>query len=247
MPAWDVATGLWAACGILAAERHRRATGEGQLIGLALADVALAVTGALGVLGEVMINGESRARHGNDLFGGFGRDFETKDGRRIMIVGLTSRQWRGLLAATGLEDEMTALAETTGLDLSRQGNRFRARDEIAGPVAAWVAAHSLAECAGAFDANGVCWGPYQTFRELVETDPRCSTDNPLFAMADQPGIGALLMPGSPLAGDSLGRQPVVPAPMLGADTDQVLADVLGLSEGEIGALHDSGVVEGPNA
>jgi 2-methylfumaryl-CoA isomerase len=50
LPAWDVACGLYAATGILAAERHRRRTGAGRAITLALADVALAVTGHLGFL-----------------------------------------------------------------------------------------------------------------------------------------------------------------------------------------------------
>jgi len=247
LPAWDVATGLWAACGILAAERRRRTTGEGQLIGLALADVALAVTGALGIIGEVTVNGEDRRRHGNDLYGGFGRDFETGDGRRIMVVGLTSRQWRGLLAATGLADDMAGLGARLGLDLSRQGNRFQAREEIARLIAPWIKDRTLAQCADAFDINGVCWGPYQSFRQLVENDSRCSTANPLFAMVDQPGIGALLTPGSPLNPTGLGRIPPQPAPVLGADTDAVLGEVLGLTEGEIGRLHDSGIVEGPNS
>ena len=52
LPAWDVACGLYAAVGILAAERHRRRTGAGRAITLALADVALAVTGHLGFLAE---------------------------------------------------------------------------------------------------------------------------------------------------------------------------------------------------
>ncbi len=245
LPAWDAVTGVWAACGILAAERHRRASGEGQLLTLALTDVAMAVTGALGIIGEVMINGEDRARHGNDLFGGFGRDFETKDARRIMVVGLTGRQWQGLLTATGLHAEMAALSQALALDLARQGNRFKARDEIADLVGPWIAARDLADCAAVFDANGVCWGPYQTFREMVENDPRCSTANPLFAMIDQPGIGPLLMAGSPLARDGTARTAPRPAPRLGQDTDAVLAEVLGMSAREIGGLHDGGVVAGP--
>jgi 2-methylfumaryl-CoA isomerase len=35
---------------------------------------------------------------------------------------------------------------------------------------------------------------------------------------------------------------VRPAPQLGADTDQVLGEVLGLSSSAIGALHDKGLV-----
>ncbi len=70
LPAWDVACGLYAAVGILAAERHRRRTGEGRAITLPLADVALAVTGHLGFLAEGRF-GTSRPRIGNHLYGGF--------------------------------------------------------------------------------------------------------------------------------------------------------------------------------
>jgi 2-methylfumaryl-CoA isomerase len=52
------------------------------------------------------------------------------------------------------------------------------------------------------------------------------------------------MPGSPLDFAGLPRLPVRRAPRLGEHTDQVLADMLGLSSGEIGRLHDAGVVAG---
>ena len=52
LPAWDVACGLYAAIGLLAAERRRQRTGAGSVITLALADVAMAVAGHLGFLAE---------------------------------------------------------------------------------------------------------------------------------------------------------------------------------------------------
>ena len=45
LPAWDMAMGLHAAIGILAAERLRNATGAGSLVRLALSDVAFAMVG----------------------------------------------------------------------------------------------------------------------------------------------------------------------------------------------------------
>ena len=67
----------------------------------------------------------------------------------------------------------------------------------------------------------------------------------MFEEVEQPGIGTYLMAGSPLDFSELGRLPVRRAPMLGEHTDEVLADVLSLSDAEIGRLHDDGVVAGP--
>jgi 2-methylfumaryl-CoA isomerase len=59
-PAWDFISGQMIAIGLLAAERHRRMTGEGQLVRLALKDVALAMLGNFGMIAEVMVNDADR-------------------------------------------------------------------------------------------------------------------------------------------------------------------------------------------
>ena len=97
----------------------------------------------------------------------------------------------------------------------------------------------------AFDAAGVCWGPYQSFRQLVAEDPRCSPANPMFAAIDQPGLGKFLAPGSPLEFGAFSRTATAPAPVLGQHTEEVLAHHLGLGSGEIARLHDTGIVAGP--
>ena len=102
LPAWDAITGMMASASLLAAERHRTRTGEGQCVQLALSDVAFWMVANLGKIAEVQINHHERPKDGNYLYGAFGRDFLTKDGRRVMIVALTARQWKGLVEATGL-------------------------------------------------------------------------------------------------------------------------------------------------
>ena len=52
------------------------------------------------------------------------------------------------------------------------------------------------------------------------------------------------MPGSPLGLGAFERTPVRPAPALGAHTDEILAEVLGLGDSEIARLHDCGIVAG---
>jgi 2-methylfumaryl-CoA isomerase len=149
--------------------------------------------------------------------------------------------------ATGIHDACSQIEKLLGVDLSEEGGRFAAREVIGSVLKPWIISRTLAEVAEIFDAHDVCWGPYQTFSELVDADPRCSPENPMFDLVEQPGIGAYLMPGSPLAFGACVRLPARPAPRLGEHTDEVLGEVLGLSGAAIGRLHDDGVVAGPAA
>lgn len=242
LPAWDAMTGYLVAAGIIAAELHRVRTGEGQLVTLSLADVALSIAGHLGLIAEAQLNEEPRARYGNDLFGTFARDFITADGRHVLVVALTPRQWTSLVEATGLREATAALGERLGLDLHQEGARFSARKEICALLAPWISARPLAEVAEVFEEHEVLWGPYQTLKQLVTEDERCSTRNPLFAEVDQPGIGRSLRAGSPLVFGRAERTSPAAAPTMGADTEHVLRSWLGLTAEEVSVLAAEGIV-----
>jgi 2-methylfumaryl-CoA isomerase len=244
LPAWDCITGKLAAVGLLAAERYRTRTGEGQLVKVALADVAMAMLGNLGKIAEVMINDSDRPKDGNYLYGAFGRDFETLEGKRLMVVALTPAQWTNLCDATELGPAFNELGARMGLDLSEAGNRFRLRRELAVILEPWFHTRMMSEVREILDAHRACWAEYRTIREVVEKDPDCSTQNPMFEMLDHPEIGTLLTPSSPLVFDSQLREPARRAPRIGEHTDEILSDVLGLGEREIGQLHDERVVAG---
>ena len=246
LPAWDIAAGLYLATGLLAAERHRSRTGNGQEVVVALSDIMLATVGNLGYLADVQINGKARPAIGNDLYGSFGRDFPTADSRRVMIIALTPRQWRAIGEATGLGERLAMIGPMMGVDLETEAGRYEARDAISAVLGRWCASHTLDEIRQAFAGTGVLWGHFQDFSQLVKHDPRCSEANPLFMAVDQPGIGRYLMPGLPLEFSAEPRLAPRPAPRLGEHTDTVLAEVLGLSSAEIGRLHDNGIVSGPH-
>lgn len=242
LPAWDVACGLTAAFGLVSATVERARTGKGKSFSLALSDVAFATVGHLGMLAEAALGGTDRPPSGNDLYGAFGRDFPTADGERVMIVALTPKQWSGLVKVCGIADAVRELEARLDADLSEEGARYQHRDALAALVGPWVAARTLAEVGSAFDAAGVSWGPYQTVGEALARDPRASTANPLFTMLEQPGVGRVLAAGSPLAVAGEPRADARPAPLLGADNDAILGDVLGMASGEIGRLYDAGVL-----
>ena len=241
-PAWDAIAGNMLAVAILAAERHRSRTGAGQFVSLALKDVGLAMLGHLGFIGEVMVNGAERARYGNYLYGAFGRDFITSDGERAMVVGLTDMQWSTLVKATATAEAFAALAARSGLDIADEGNRFRLREEIAGILEPWFASRTLAEVRAALDGARVTWAQYRTVKEALAHDADLSTANPMFGLLEQPGVGTLLAAASPLAFSAVPRVPLAPAPVLGQHTDEILLDVLKMSEREIGLLHDARIV-----
>jgi len=246
-PAWDVIAGQHIALGLLAAERHRRINGQGQFIRLALADVALATMGHLGYLAEAEVNKEARKPFGNHVFGSFGHDFTCKDGKRVMIVGVSSNQWKAILRVTDTQAQVTELEASLDLNFSNEGDRFKAREKLKELFQPWFGQRDSSTVHEALDQASVCWGPYQTIQQLVQTDSDCSVDNPLFEKVEQPGIGEYLMPSNPLNFEGLGNIPVTPAPILGQHTDEILELTLGLSGSEIGKLHDSGVVAGPSA
>ncbi|KIC45440.1 CoA transferase [Tateyamaria sp. ANG-S1] len=243
LPAWDLIAGNMCVSTLLAAERHRLRTGEGQKVELALKDVAAATMGHLGMLGDATLNPTDRIKAGNALYGAYGQDFVCADGHRIMVIGLTHRQWRGLVKATGTEEAMLAMERRYGISLADEGERWRRRAEITDILRPWFASRRVSEFRTEFDAAGLTWSEFRTVREALADDPDLGSDNPMFDVLHQPGIGTYPVPRHPASFGAHDRAPAQAAPTLGADTEEVLGDVMRLTDTEIAHLFDAGVVQ----
>lgn len=247
LPAWDLLAGGYGAFSLLAAENHRRRTGAGGEIRLPLSDVALTALGNLGQIAEVTMEGRDRDRLGNDLYGAFGRDFATRDGKRLMVVAITSRQWTGLVAALNLEAEMEALERELDVDfVASEDERFLKRDVLFSLVSRAIADLDRTTLAQRFDANGVCWGPYQTLEAALRQELPARADG-LFTATAHPSGMTYPTPGAAatLPGRQRGAAPS--APIFGGHTEEVLTEVLGYSSGRIATLVDDGVIDRPKA
>lgn len=220
LPAWDVSCGLYAVVSVLSALRHRDQTGSGSEIRLPLDDVALATAANLGFLTEAMVTGARRPRLGNAIFGQYGCDFTSSDGVSFMVVALTSRHFRDLVALTGTADAVAAMP----VDLEDEGTRYEHRDALNAVFAPWFAAHTAAEVSTALAASSVLWERYQDFAE-VAASPRVR-ENPLFSMLEQPRIGTYPAPGLPMSFDGVHTAPAA-APVLGQDNETVASEWLG--------------------
>ena len=247
LPAWDIATGLTASTSLLALALSRLTTGRGGEIQVALSNVAFGTLSALGNIGEASVLGVDRPKYGNALFGSFGRDFLTKDNHRLMIVAITRRQWRGLVEVLGITEKIESLERQLGVTFEMdEGARFSHRDALFALVESRVSQRTCSDLANAFDQHAVCWGKYQNVREGLQQDPRLSLNNPMFEMLSHPSGESYIAAGFPGNVADLDRLPLRPAPVLGANTDEILSKELNLPDHEISRLHDARIVAGPN-
>lgn len=242
LPAWDLLTGAYAAFALLAAIQRRSMTGEGGEVRLPLSDVAIGTVANLGGVAEMLYTGSDRPRLGNAVYGLFGRDFVTRDGRRTMIVVVTRRQWANLIAALNLRDAVAAIEASRGVSFATDdGLRFVHRDALYPLFERAIAGRDHADLAAAFDAGGIVHSPYRTMRDAVQ-DPALVADNPIFGTAENPSGFAYPAAGAFATLPQADRQAPRPAPRNGAHSEEILSERLSLSAGEIARFIDAGIV-----
>jgi len=243
LPAWDFITGAYSAFALLAALRHRDATGEGSEVRVPLGDVAIGTMANSGSLAEMLYRGSDRPRLGNAIWGAFGRDFRSRDGQRFMVAALTPKQWSGLVAAFGVAGEIAALEAELGVRFADGDTpRFVHRHRLFDLFQAASERHDYADLAERLAGQGCTFERYRTMHEAAN-DPVLVANNPLFGPSpanpsgfEYPATRSFAHMPEKQVGDPK------PAPYLGQHSEEVLAERLGLSSGEIGRLIDAGTV-----
>ncbi len=243
LPAWDFITGAYSAFALLAALRHRDATGEGSEVRIPLGDVAIGTVANSGAMAEMLYRGADRPRLGNAIWGAFGRDFRSRDGKRFMVAALTAKQWTGLVEAFGIASEIAVLEHKLGVRFTDGDRpRFEHRDELFDVFRTAAGQYDYAELERRMITAGTTFERYRTMHEAAN-DPGLVTNNPLFGPApanpsgfDYPAARSFANMPEKDMGDP------APAPYLGEHSEEVLAEQLGLASGTIGRLIDKGVV-----
>ncbi len=246
LPAWDLIAGNMCVSALLAAERHRLRHGTGQAVDLNLKDVASAVIGHLGMIGDATLNAQERGKSGNALYGAYGQDFLCADGNRVMIIGLTSRQWSGIVKATDTAEQFKKLEMENNINLQDESIRWQWRHAITEIIEPWFKIRAVKDFADDFDKTGLTWSVFRSVKEALNVDPDLTEDNPLFKKILQPDAGEFLVPRHPANFSKVENSDATPAPALGEHTEEVLGDVLNLSDLEIANLFDDGVVASSN-
>lgn len=243
LPAWDFITGAYCAFALMAGLRHRDATGEGSELRVPLGDVAIGTAFNAGAGPEMLYREADRERIGNAIWGAFGHDFRSRDGHRFMIAALTPKQWKATVEAFGLADAVSALEAELGVDFAASDHwRFVHRHRLFDLFQQAAEQFDYADLAERLTKAGATFERYRTMHEMAR-DPELVTDNPLFGPSPANPSG-FEYPATRSFANIPGREAGNPkaAPYLGEHSEEVLAERLGLSSGQIATLIDRGVV-----
>ena len=243
LPAWDFITGAYCAFALMAGLRHRDATGEGSELRVPLGDVAIGTAFNAGAGPEMLYRGADRERIGNAIWGAFGRDFRSRDGTRFMIAALTPKQWKATVEAFGLADPVGALEAELGVSfLASDHWRFVHRHRLFDLFQQAAEQFDYADLAVRLTKAGATFEHYRTMHQMAH-DPELVTNNPLFGPSPANPSG-FEYPAPRSFANIPDREAGDPkaAPYLGEHSEEVLAERLGLSSGQIATLIDRGVV-----
>ena len=213
----DLCTGLHAAVAMLAALRHRDATGQGQLIDLSLVDVQMAMLANQGT--NYLVSGNSPTRAGNQHpnIAPY-QVFEVQDGHVIVAVG-NDEQYQRFCALVGLPDLADDPRFTTNT------LRVENREKIVALLAERLRDIPRDELLAGMDRNNIAGGPINTVGQILESDQANARGMKIAMAQDSAKSGKVPMIGNPI---KLSRTPVTyrhPPPLCGADTEVVLAEI----------------------
>ncbi|MBK9137142.1 MAG: CoA transferase [Betaproteobacteria bacterium] len=227
----DLFTGMYATVAILAALRHRDATGCGQAIDMALLDTQVAMLANLGANYLVTRRAPKRAGNAHQNIVPY-QVFEVADGHLILAVG-NDAQFERFCAVAGCP-ELARDARFT-----RNADRVRHRETLVPLLAERMRERARADWLAALDAAAVPCGPINDLADVF-ADPHVRARGMTVTMA-HPLQPALELVASPM---KLSATPVTvrhPPPLLGEHTNPVLAE-FGLDPQEIAGLRADSVI-----
>jgi formyl-CoA transferase len=225
----DIGSGLFAVIGVLAALRHRDATGVGQKVDIAMLDALVAIT-------DIVPNFWSMGLRNGDLGPLIMHGFRAADGWFIIQVGR--------------ENHFAKLVEAIGHPEWATDERFAERqgwidhlDTVLRPaIEQWASTRTKVQACDDLAALGVAAGPCFSDDEVVH-DEHVAARNMLVEVPRTDGVEQpVLVPGNPVKLSAVAEGPETRVPWLGEHTDEVLAAELGADAARLAHLRDAGAI-----
>ena len=228
----DVSTGQYAAMTILAALNARNNNKKGQRIDLSLFNTSLSML--INVASNYLVGGNPAKRYGN----GHPNivpysDFQCSDGF--------------IAIAVGNDNQFSRLAECLGSPEWAESDRYKTnsdrvinRAEIEKKITTILITKSVNDWLVLFESNGIPCSKINTVSEALES--KQAKVNEMVVEQDHPTVGKFRTLGIPYSFSDTPAEIVLPPPLLGADTDDVLMQIVGLEPEKIRKLRDDGII-----
>jgi crotonobetainyl-CoA:carnitine CoA-transferase CaiB-like acyl-CoA transferase len=230
----DTTSGMYAAMGVLIALYHRDAAGgTGQYIDLAMLDAMIAAMSSR--VQGYLVSGEIPQRSGVSRGGGSApaQPLPCKDGDLSVSASLQS-QFPGFCESIGHPEFMRDPRFNT------YHARIENRELLIDELSVIFREKTVGEWHELMVARGVVCAPVYTIPQVLE-DPQVRTRGVISSMS-HPTVGTLPIIRNPINMQATPAQYTLAPPLVGEHTDSVLAEFLGMSAGDISALHAKGVV-----
>jgi crotonobetainyl-CoA:carnitine CoA-transferase CaiB-like acyl-CoA transferase len=226
----DISAALFATIGVMAALRHRDATGEGQQVDIAMFDAAVAMT-------DIVMNLASLGQPVQPFPKHFILDtFRAADGWFVMQL-VREHHFGPLADVIGCPEWKNDPRLAT-----RQGWGEHLDDVIRPGVEAWSSTRTMVEASKELTAAGVAAGPCFHSSDVI-TDPHLERRHMIVEMERiDGGEQPVLIPGNPVKLSKMAEGPETRVPWTGEHTREVLTSELGLSETELDTLVENGVI-----
>ncbi|MFE5243662.1 MULTISPECIES: CaiB/BaiF CoA transferase family protein [unclassified Streptomyces] len=232
IPAADIAAGMYAFSGVLAALLRRATTGRGGPVEISMLDSLAEWMGH--PLHHGMHGGGTPARTGlaHAVIAPYDA-YATADGERVLLSVQNDREWRRL-AEQVLERPGLAGDPDFATNTARTANRERTDAVVAGALAALSGEEALAR----LDAAGIACARLNTVAD-VAAHPQLAARDRWRDVTTPVGELRALMPPITLPGGA--PTPMGAVPALGEHTDATLR-ALGMTDGQTAALRRDGVI-----
>ena len=230
----DMISGMNLAIGVLAALREAERTGQSQRVEVSLVDALISSLMMDNI--TYLYDGSMPWRMGNRYreWSPYGI-YPAGDGYYALGVG--NEKFYAALARDVLHHPELLEDERC----SSHNRRIRNREVTEDLLNAWGKAHTVQEVCAALDAAGIPNAPVNSIREVAE-DPHFTQARNMFPRYLQPELGEVRVTNLPLRFPERGEVPIEPAPAFGAQTTEILGELLRMEDGEIERLKRDGIV-----
>ena len=229
----DFNTGARAALGAMLAYQERNRSGKGQLVDIALFDVAFAICTASGCASEYLVHGEVRRPVGNGGFYAYCCSAPARDGH-VMINVVGNNMWRRMCRIMGREDMI--MDERFRDNLGRYRN-YLAIDAVIGD---WIKDKTIGEALEILDKAGIPCGPVNDVPASLKV-PQVEAREMLVEL-DYPGTGKVPVPGVEIKLSRTPGQVARRASLLGEDNAGIYGELLGYGPDELAGLKGENVI-----